>query len=128
MSWQPDSSSLLTCGWDGRVFIHEFDSNTLPLCTQMSDVELQDVPSDESSSSSGKMEKEERTDTQDETQVEMAPVEQEDSCQRSLTDKAMNFSIVTKGINCMETAEGNNDGGTSNHQSNGNGAVQPVIT
>lgn len=94
----------------------------------MSDVEIQDVPSDESSSSSGKMEKEERTDTQEETQVEMAPVEQEDSCQRSLTDKAMDFGIVAKDINCMETGEANNDGSTSNHQSNCNGAVQPVIT
>lgn len=30
LSWHADSTSFLTCGWDGKVFRHEFHESLLP--------------------------------------------------------------------------------------------------
>lgn len=30
LSWQPDSSSFLTCSWDGSVYSHSFNESMIP--------------------------------------------------------------------------------------------------
>ena len=39
LSWKPESSSLLTCGWDGRLFEHEYNDELVLLLESIAEKE-----------------------------------------------------------------------------------------